>query len=132
MLQLNFKHILNDEKISIGKRYEISGEIRYGIKSDDLKPLFQIMENIDKEYLSEVIVFDLTQLTRWDSLGIRTIIPNILKLNEKLEKKGRSLIGIIGDENSDLYAAAKDKHPDISQENLPWYPSYDEFLRENI
>ena len=132
MLTLDSEHILSDEKINIGKVYKISGEIRYGIDSGNLEPLIQLMEKIKKEYLSDVIVFNLTELKRWDSLGVRVIIPIILKLNEKLEKKGRNPIGIIGNIDSDLYIAAKDKYPDISPANLPWYSSYDDFAKEHI
>ena len=132
MFTLGIEHILNDEKINIGKIYKISGEVRYGIDSNELKPLIQIMEKIKKEYLSDVIVFDLTELKRWDSLGVRVIIPIILELNKKLERKGRNQIAIIGNISSDLYIAAKDKYPDICSVKLPWYSSYDEFAKENI
>lgn len=132
MFELSTEYILNDEKINVGKVYKIFGEITYGIKTDELEYLKKAIKNIETEYLSDIIVFDLMGLRRWDSLGIRAVIPSVLKLNEILAQKGRSLIGIIGDANSDLYAAMKDKHPDVSSENLPWYSNYDEFSKQNI
>ena len=33
---------------------------------------------------------------------------------------------------SDLYRAAKDKHPEISQATLPWYSCYNDFVKVNL
>ena len=128
MLTIEQIDIFNKEKINIGKKYKIIGEIRYGIDENKMEELSSLLLDVEQNYLADVIVFDLIELQRWDSLGIRAFIPTLLELNKILAQKGRVLISIIGDINSDIYAAAKDKHPDISETSLPWYSCFDSFM----
>ena len=126
MFQVSHSLLFDDKKISIGKKFKIVGEIRYGVEGGKFDDLLKVMEKIKVEYLSSVIIFDFSELKRWDSLGIRAVIPVILDLNEKLKLKGRTLIGVIGDKEADTYAAVKDKYPDMSDEIIPWHKNYDE------
>lgn len=130
MLKIDKKDIYNNDKISIGNRYIFTGEIKYGIEPKEVETVKSYINEIKDQFLTEVIVLDFSNLKRWDSLGIREVVPPIIELNEQLSKKGRTLIGIIGDRKSDIYAAAKDKHPDISEDVLPWFQSYEDFVKQ--
>ena len=129
MFQVSESLLFDDKKINIGKKFKIIGEIRYGVAGEKFDDLLKVMEKIKVEYLSNVIIFDFSELKRWDSLGIRAIVPIILDLNQKLKRKGRMLISVVGDKEADTYAAVKDKYPDISDEIIPWHKSYDEAIK---
>lgn len=129
MFKIETASILDKKSIKVGTRYKIIGEVRYGVREDEFKKLLDAMEVVKEKYLSEVILFDLTELKRWDSLGLRAVIPVVLKLNKSLLSKRRLLIGIIGDVESGLYIAMKGKHPEVTDADLPWYATYEEFLK---
>lgn len=131
MFTLEPKDIRNESGINIGKRYEFIGEIKYGIDDKEIEKLSSRMTNIRQEALSDLIIFDFTKLKRWDSLGIRAVVPAVLEINKMLSQKGRTLLSVIGNIKADIYAAAKDKHPEISQDNFPWYDSFEDFSQAN-
>ena len=128
MLTINPIEIHDESNVRIGTRYKIAGELHYGIEEENIKEITSLLEKVEKDYLADVIAFDFIKLNHWDSLGIRAVVPSLLKLNEILTKKERVLIGIIGDIDSDIYAALKDKYPDISDDKLPWYPDVEKFM----
>ena len=132
MFKVTIDNIFNDEDISVGKIYKITGEIRYGIKDEKIKELMSLVEQIENQSRSDVIVLDFTELQRWDSLGIRVVVPKILEINEHLIKKGRLPITVIGDSNSDLYSAMRDKYPDIPNSRFPWYDTFEDFVSMQI
>ena len=130
MLSIKKQDIYNSDNINIGKKYIFSGEIRYGTSPENIRMLQKEIAEIKEQSLSEVIVLDFLKLKRWDSLGINQIVSPILSINDDLKKRGRILIGIICDTATDIYATAKDKYPDLSNETLPWYGSHEDFLKE--
>lgn len=121
--------LIDQSKIHIGYVYKFIGEIIYGIDENNIRDLEHIMKDLDEDCKNQIIIFDLTRLEQWDSLGVSNVVGKSLKINTNLKKKGRTLISCIGNKDYDIYRAVIDKYTlKRINHDLPWFASVEDFL----
>lgn len=128
----NFKksELKNSSDIQIGYIYKLSGEIIHGINEEKIKELEGIIEEFTEDSENQIIIFDLTDLKKWDSLGVTSLVGKTLEINENLKKDRGVLISFVGNKDMDIYRAVTDKYTAIVvQDSLPWFNSVKDFLK---
>ena len=131
MFEVEYVTIRDTDDVDIGTEIKLTGEIRRGLGSGDEQKLKSIKEEIENHIKKDVVAINLLGLSRWDSLGIFSILDSVVKtINPVLIKKGKTPISIIGRKKSDVFVATRDKYPDSGGNGLPWFTSLDEFIKE--
>lgn len=130
MVSSQIHDIINSKNISVGKKISAIGFLRRGAPAEEIVAVEKEIAKVKDWYLSELVILDFSQLEELDSIGIRNTIPHIITYNKELIKKGRFPISIIGNKDSDVFYAVKDKFPDENLDNvLPWYPSEEAYIK---
>ncbi|HAB50995.1 MAG: hypothetical protein A2381_12305 [Bdellovibrionales bacterium RIFOXYB1_FULL_37_110] len=130
MVNAEVQNIVNSKQIPVGKKIIVTGYFRRGAPSSEIVAVEKEFSRVRSWYLDELVLIDFTKLQELDSIGIRNTIPLIITFNKELIKKKRFPISIIGNINSDIYNAVKDKFSDENLTTLlPWYENEEKYLR---
>lgn len=85
----------------------LSGAFRRGnIPPEQLHTHYATLSNADRASAGTAVIFNVSDLSYWDTLGINAIIPLVEKINTKHQKRA----GIVGDKESNAYRAAYARH----------------------
>ena len=119
----------NSRGIRIGYVYKFTGKVGYVTETKDFE-LFQAdFEKIKEESKAgEVVVLDVTNLIRWDTLSLKVIFPTIVPINKELEVKRKPLIGVIGNKSGDVFDASWERHKESGTDTVPWFATLQEYL----
>jgi hypothetical protein len=130
MFKITYHDLIDVKGVNIGLEVRLEGELRYGISETQIEELEQVKRKILGRIMSDVIVINVLNLKRWDSLGINSLLaPFATKINEDLISKGRIPVSIVGDRKSDVFNAAKDKFIENGTDILPWFDSLETFVK---
>ena len=123
--------LANSDGVVIGVEVIFHGELVHGTPALTYKELQNKISELERLAASDVIAINLTDLYRWDSLGVTNVLEPIARINRWLKSRGRFPIGIIADKDSDNFKAARDKFPnEFNSEILPWFGSLKEFTNQ--
>lgn len=112
--------------INIGYILKLSGEIGLESESKDFAEVYNAFQDIKKNYISEVILVDATNLEKWNTFGLKAIYPVLSDVNKALLGKNRPPIPIIGSTEKDIYQAVVERHEN-DLKWVPWFSSIQDF-----
>ncbi len=128
VVDLKIEKVFDNENVQVGYIYKIIGTFVYGAPVSTVEKIREQMAKLKDIALTDLVAIDTTELKRWDSLGVTSVIKPIVDANQQLIKKGRAAIYLIGDLNTDKFKAVKDKYPQFnSTAVLPWSPSVEKW-----
>jgi hypothetical protein len=107
---------------------KVEGSLRRGhVEASDFQRYSSALIEAEKSSTRGILVFDLTALKYWDTLGINSIVPVVERTNAKYRNRS----GIIGPKAGLVYQAAFDRHRTAFESNLvPWEESEDALIRK--
>ena len=113
MFEVSSREMKDRQDVNIGTEVVLAGEIKYGVSTDQIVSLKQVLERLEYLAKSDVIAINVSALTFWDSLGVNSILgPIVKKINKELASRGKQPVSVIGPKESDLFYAARDKFPE--------------------
>lgn len=115
--------------VNIGYLLKLSGVIGLESDSKDFAEVYNEFKSVLKNYISEVIVVDISDLTRWNTYGLKAIYPVLVEANRFLQQKGRPPIPIIGSKDRDVYQAVVERH-EADLDKVEWFSSIDDFKQK--
>lgn len=108
-------------------KVSLKGELRRGLGQSAALLSFQAeLPSLEKRAVSGLIIFDLTELTYWDTMGITLLIPVVNRINTRIKKRA----GLIGPTDTVVYEAAKDKFGAVGTDDIPWEKTEDDLIRK--
>lgn len=103
---------------------KISGELKRGWDIEENTTLMETLSTAVQKSKSKLIIFDLSALTFWDTMGITKILDAIIYIN-----KMRSLrAGIISPTDEMLFIVAKQKYSEVGTKLIPWEDSKEKVI----
>lgn len=103
----------------------VSGELRRGRYLDNdvsWKPYINNAKNIAR---TKLVIFDLVDLTYWDTRGIAEVVGTVISINKDHPMR----CGIIAPKDSHMYVLAKTKYVEIGTDKVPWKNTKEELLK---
>jgi hypothetical protein len=121
------KKILKKNNVEIGYILSLAGKVGLETPSDSLAELNTLVGGLKRDFTGAVIVLDTSNLVRWDTYGMKIIIPPILEVNKSLRSLGRPPISIIGDADRDIFSAVRERWA-RQAEDIPWFLTVEKFF----
>jgi hypothetical protein len=115
--------------IEVGYILKLKDKIGLESDSKDFEQLIKAVAQLKNDYKSSVILVDTNELIRWDTYGLRAVIPTLLDINSDLASKGRPPVCIIGDTTRDIHNAVVERWADKAKQ-IPWVESEDAFRKK--
>jgi len=106
----------------------ISGAFRRGQVSPEVLQKYMIAINdVEKRAAHGIVIFDLSGLKYWDTLGINAVVPLVERVNDKYPNRS----GLVLSEDSNVFRAAQARHK-LAFENgkIFWSESKKDLLRQ--
>jgi len=121
MKKFKIESAMHDEQTIYIK---ITGELRRG-KDLELDPEFSLTINdaIKSAKLKQV-VFDLKELTYWDTKGILGVVNAVITMNETRPHSS----GVISPKDANLFFQAKKKHSAVGTPSVPWEHNFEALI----
>lgn len=94
----------------------VSGEVRSGAQIETDLTWKQAINTARMLAKTKVVVFDLSELTYWDTKGITDIIGTVVEINKNELTKKRA--GLISPKNSHLMRVAASKYKEVNDPQL--------------
>lgn len=130
MFEFEYVSLKDNDEIEVGLEVRLTGEIRRGISNSKTGELESVVKNIEEKTKEMLVIIDVRELQRWDSLGVFAILNQVVNdINPSLISSQKTPVSVIGLKDTDVFWAAKDKYPDCGEAILPWYSSVEEFLK---
>lgn len=134
-VEIEIEKVFNNEQVHVGYVYKLRGTFVYGVPVSTITKIRDQIGKLRDESMTDLVAIDTSELVRWDSIGVTSVIEPVIEANRLLAKKNRTpihLIGEISNEN-DRFKAVKDKFPDLNNTNaLPWMPSIEEWQKKFV